>query len=79
MEKAESEDAAIEHVLDRLTSRFPSVPADVIEAAVDEVHASFDEAAVRDFVPIIVEHDVKERLRDAGETPEPPLTEPQTE
>jgi hypothetical protein len=65
--------------VDRLTSRFPSVPAEVIEATVDEVHASFDEAAVRDFVPIIVEHDVKERLRDEGNTPEAPLTEPQTD
>ena len=71
MEKAENEGAAIEHVVDRLTAQFPAVPSDVIEAAVDEVRASFDDAAVRDFVPVIVEHDVKDRLREAGHNPEP--------
>ena len=76
MEKAENEDAAIDHVVDRLTSQFPSVRADDIEARVAEVRESFDEAPVRDFVPIIVEHDVKERLREEGHVAEPPPTEP---
>ncbi len=76
MEKAENEDAAIDHVVDRLTSQFPSVPVEEIETRVTEVHASFDEAPVRDFVPVIVEHDVKDQLRDEGINPEPSPTEP---
>ena len=76
MEKAENEDAAIDHVVDRLTSQFPSVPADDIEARVAEVHASFDDAPVRDFVPVIVEHDVKDQLREEGNAAEPAPTEP---
>jgi hypothetical protein len=71
MEKAENEDVAIEHVVDRLTSQFPSVSPDLIEAKVDDVHASFDQAPIRDFVPVIVEHDVREQLREAGNDPEP--------
>ena len=75
MDRAENEDVAVEHVVDRLTSQFPSVPADVIEAKVADVHASFDEAPIRDFVPVIVEHDVREQLREAGNAGE--STEPQ--
>jgi len=70
MEKAENEDAAMAHVVDRLTTQFPSVPVGTIEDAVDAVHGTFDEAPVRDFVPVIVEHDVKEQLREAASTPE---------
>ena len=76
MEKAENEDAAIHHVVDRLTSLFPSVPPDDIEARVAEVQESLDDAPVRDFVPVIVEHDVKARLREEGNTPEPTPAEP---
>ena len=64
MDKAENEDAAIEHVVERLTDQFPTVPAEVVEETVAGVHDGFDEAPVRDFVPVIVEHDAKEKLRE---------------
>ena len=76
MEKAENEDAAIDHVVDRLTSQFPSVPAEDIATRVSEVRSTFDEAPIRDFVPVIVEHDVKDQLREEGHTPEPAAAEP---
>ena len=76
MEKSENEDAAMHHVVDRLTSRFPSVPPDEIEARVAGAQESLDDAPVRDFVPIIVEHDVKAQLREEGNAPEPAPTEP---
>lgn len=63
MDKSENEDAAIQHVVDRLTDRFGDVPADVVENTVHDVHDSFDDARVRDYVPVIVEHDAKARLR----------------
>lgn len=65
MEKAENEDAAIEHVIDRLVSQFPDVPENVVQETVTEIHDSFDQAPVRDFVAVIVEHDAKDQLRAA--------------
>ena len=76
MDKAENEDAAMAHVVDRLTSQFPGVPSEQIAETVDAVHETFDDAAVRDFVPVIVEHEVKQQLREAGNSSEPPTTEP---
>ena len=75
MKNGENEDVAIDHVVDRLTSQFPSVPHEVIETRVTEAHASFEDAPVRDFVPVIVEHDVKEQLREEGNSPVPPPAE----
>ena len=64
MERAENEDVAVEHVVERLTDKFPEVPAEVVEETVTELHDSFDDAHVRDFVPVIVEHEAKARLSD---------------
>ncbi len=63
MNKPEHEDEAIEHVVDRLTEKFDTVPADVVASTVHETHETFDDARVRDYVPVIVEHDARERLR----------------
>jgi len=67
VDRAENEDAAVEHVVERLTDQFPSVPPDVVADTVTEVHDEFDAAPVRDFVPVIVEHDAKEKLREFDE------------
>ncbi len=65
MEKAENEDAAVEHVVQRLTERFPNVSPQVVEDTVADLHGGFDDATVRDFVPVIVEHDAKAKLRES--------------
>ena len=67
MERAENEDAAVEHVAERLAEKFPEVPAEVIEDTVTEIHDSFDDAHVRDFVPVIVEHEAKGKLREVND------------
>ncbi|TFC85279.1 hypothetical protein E3T28_06715 [Cryobacterium sinapicolor] len=54
---------AVEKVVDRLTERFPDVPRSRVERAVREEHEAFSGRPIRDFVPVLVEHGVKERLR----------------
>ncbi|WP_344376446.1 three-helix bundle dimerization domain-containing protein [Agromyces tropicus] len=56
------EQQAVEHVVDRLRERFPSVVDDRIRAVVDEEHHRFDGRPVRDFVPVLVERAARKRL-----------------
>ncbi|WP_438354270.1 three-helix bundle dimerization domain-containing protein [Microbacterium sp. CJ88] len=51
-------------MVERLTEKFSDLPAAVVEETVTEIHDSFDDAAVRDFVPRIVEHEATEKLRE---------------
>ncbi|MFP3464160.1 three-helix bundle dimerization domain-containing protein [Leifsonia sp. SIMBA_070] len=59
---ATEEDIAVEHAADRLVERFPEVPREHIEELVEEHHEEFEGAPVRDFVPVLIEHDVKQEL-----------------
>jgi hypothetical protein len=67
MDRSE-EDRAITEVVDRLTKQFPEVPAEDIAATVSASRPEFEEAPIRDFVPLFVERSAKHRLRgeDAG-------------
>ncbi|MDR6973005.1 three-helix bundle dimerization domain-containing protein [Leifsonia shinshuensis] len=56
------EDLAVEHAAERLADRFPEVPREHIEELVEKRHEEFDGAPVRDFVPVLIEHDVKQEL-----------------
>jgi hypothetical protein len=63
------EEVAIGHAVDRLAERFPAVPRDRIIDLVHERHLGYTGAPVRDFIPVLVEHDVKrELLADPGPT-----------
>jgi hypothetical protein len=61
-QNASEEDLAVEHAAERLAERFPDVPRDRIDALVEKHHEAFDGAPVRDFVPVLIEHDVKREL-----------------
>ncbi len=62
-----SEEAAVEKVVDRLAARFPSVDPEHVEEIVDaEVH-ELDGARVRDYVPVLVEHQAMDRLREEAD------------
>lgn len=63
------EEKAVEEVADRLTERFPGVPRNHVEQVVNDVHLELDGHPIRDFVPVLVEHDARKRLRDAGIRP----------
>ena len=60
----EEEARAISRLVERLTVRFPQVPARRVEEIVLAAHQSFDGARVRSFIPLLVEHDVRSPLED---------------
>jgi hypothetical protein len=53
----------------RLAERFPQLDPGVITAAVRSVHSELT-GGIRDFVPVLVEHNARDRLAQmaAGET-----------
>ncbi|MDM7831480.1 three-helix bundle dimerization domain-containing protein [Cellulomonas edaphi] len=58
----EDEDKAIGEVVDRIAEKFPAVERERVQEAVETHKSQFDEAAVRDFVPVLVEHQVTDEL-----------------
>lgn len=50
-------------VVHRLTSQFPEVPPETIQQAVRGEYDEYDNSAIRDFVPILVERAVRAELR----------------
>ncbi|MGY4711046.1 three-helix bundle dimerization domain-containing protein [Mycolicibacterium sp. CBM1] len=54
VERAE-EQRQIAQIVGRLTELFPYVPDHVIAETVDSVHGRFDDARIREFVPLFVE------------------------
>ena len=53
----------INQVTARLADQFPELGAEEIQSAVHGEYARFDDAAIRDFVPILVERTSRETLR----------------
>ena len=58
----DNEAQAVDEVVQRLSVKFPDVPAAEILAAVNTQLAKFAGSAVRDFVPVLVEHETSEIL-----------------
>jgi hypothetical protein len=65
MDRSE-ETRAINEVVDRLAKQFPGVPSENVAEVVHEVQPEFDEAPIRDFVPLFVERGAKQRLRQTS-------------
>ncbi|THG32871.1 three-helix bundle dimerization domain-containing protein [Naasia lichenicola] len=65
------EDAAVAEVVDRLAAKHPDIERERIASIVDDVHSHFRGASVTDFIPVLVEHDVKEQLREIEQDEEP--------
>jgi hypothetical protein len=59
---SDHEVAVIEQVTERLANRYAALPSGDVARVVAEVHHGFDEARVRDFVPILVEQEARRRL-----------------
>ncbi|MCU1420922.1 MAG: hypothetical protein JWN36_573 [Microbacteriaceae bacterium] len=68
---AAKESKALEQAAERLATLFPQVDSAHVRQLVREVSAVFQDARVRDYVPVLVEREVKHRLRD--EVAHPPL------
>ncbi|MEU6788035.1 hypothetical protein ABZ912_53340 [Nonomuraea angiospora] len=59
---------AIQDVVTRLVARFTGTrSAEQVEAAVRTAYDRFAGSPVRDFIPVLVEHDSKELLRGSKE------------
>jgi hypothetical protein len=64
----EEEARAISQLIERLVVRFPQLPARSVEETVSSAHQAFAGARVRNFVPLLVEHDVLIQLKDLAGT-----------
>jgi hypothetical protein len=60
---AAREAEAVAQVIDRLADKFPRLGRDEVEQAVRSAHGALDGAPIREYVPVLVEHDAKDRLR----------------
>ncbi|WP_043650188.1 three-helix bundle dimerization domain-containing protein [Nocardia thailandica] len=56
------EDRQLGEVVERLAARYPTVAQAEIAAIVAEVHEHFARVHIREHVPLLVEHQVREEL-----------------
>jgi hypothetical protein len=64
-ERQQHEDQAVSQVIDRLVERFPDRPRSFIEDVVGTERHLLDGKPIRDYVPVLIEHGAKARLRQA--------------
>lgn len=60
---AGEEAKALSAVAERLRARFPHVTHETIDELVGEHHRAFEGHRIRNFVPILVERETRDRLR----------------
>jgi len=65
-ERQDHEDQAVSHVIDRLAEKFPDRPRSLIEEVVSEERHLLDDKPLRDYIPVLIEHGAKSRLRTAA-------------
>ena len=65
VERQDHEDQAVSQVVDRLAEKFPDRPRSLIEDVVTEERHLLDGKPIRDYVPVLIEHGAKARLRRA--------------
>ena len=58
------EQAQLGEVVERLAGRYPSLPADTVGEVVHHLHAGFNGAKIREFVPLFVERRAQKTLAD---------------
>jgi hypothetical protein len=59
------EDQAVSQVIDRLAKKFPDRPRSVIENIVGNERHLLDGKPIRDYIPVLIEHGAKARLRQS--------------
>ena len=65
-DSSQRERDAIKTVAARLATVFPHTPAAHIDQSVEQAYHRFDGSRVRTFVPLLVEHAVRDELADRG-------------
>lgn len=58
-----SEETLLEDIERRLIGQFPRVAAEVVDELVRHEHARFNASRIRDFVPVLVEKNARDQLR----------------
>jgi len=58
----EDEARAIQDICTRLRTRFPATPPDTVQQTVGTAYDSLRTARIRDFVPVLVEREARDRL-----------------
>jgi hypothetical protein len=56
----------VDRIPDRLAAHFPQIARTRIAAVVEEEYRRFDGRPIRDFVPVLTEHQARDRLRGEG-------------
>ena len=67
-ERKHHEDQAVSQVVERLAEKFPDRARSVIEDVVSEERHLLDGKPIRDYIPVLIEHGAKARLREPGAT-----------
>jgi hypothetical protein len=59
----ETEEArAVAEVATRMRERFPYLSPSAIDEVVGELHHQFDGTPIREFIPVLIENDARDRL-----------------
>lgn len=58
------EQSRLAEVVERLEQRFPALDRRDVESVVTEMHGELADATVRDFVPVLVEKQARDRLQE---------------
>jgi ATP/maltotriose-dependent transcriptional regulator MalT len=74
--RSDSERRAMESVITRLTTGFPTVPTASVRHIVNASWNEFPAAPIRDFVPVLVERNAREQLRHMAAEQSPPMMAP---
>ncbi len=61
-----SEQTIIDQVVDRLTSRYPTIEASTVSSVVQNIYARYDDRPLRDYVPLFVERNARTELDQLG-------------
>ncbi|WP_211195858.1 hypothetical protein [Agromyces sp. H66] len=61
-----SESQQLAALVDRLLGRFPTASADKIRTLVEEERSQLEGSRVRDYIAVLIEHTVRDRLRALG-------------
>lgn len=57
-----TERAQLQHIAERLARQFPELPTDEIVRTIQGRYEQFEGSRIRDFVPVLVEHAVRNEL-----------------
>ncbi|MEE6176253.1 three-helix bundle dimerization domain-containing protein [Mycobacterium sp. 050134] len=58
-----SEEALLEDIGRRLVGQFPRIAPEVVDELIRHEHARFAASRIRDFVPVLVEKNAREQLK----------------